>query len=132
MPEQARRLGRPERAKIDPSRLDIRSDRPFRPTKSPEMARKGSRRAIFVDLGLIFGPFGDQNGSKSPSKKLIIFTVKIDHRKRGKIRDRGAIPIIDGSYFGAQGSLGDIGGNNYNNPVTCYLTTPLGQRPGEF
>ena len=60
----------PERAKIDPSRLDSRSDRPFRPTKSPqerskrplrstfstEVARKGLRKAILDALGSILDP----------------------------------------------------------------------------
>ena len=59
-----------ERSKIDPSSLDSRSDRLFRPTKStqersnrllrptllPEMARRGVRRAILFDLGSILGP----------------------------------------------------------------------------
>ena len=62
--------GGPERAKIDPSRLDSRSDRPFRPTKSPQerskrplrstfstqVARKGLRKAILDALGSILGP----------------------------------------------------------------------------
>ena len=72
MPERARRLGRPERAKIDPSRLDSRSDRLFRltkstqdrskrlfrPTLSIEVARKGLRRAILAALGSILGALG--------------------------------------------------------------------------
>ena len=66
----AGRFGGPERAKIDPSRLDSRSDRPFRPTKSPQerskrplrstfstqVARKGLRKAILDALGSILGP----------------------------------------------------------------------------
>ena len=62
----------PERAKIDPSRLDRRSDGLFRPTKSTqdrskrhfrstwstEVARKGLRRAIFVDLRSILDALG--------------------------------------------------------------------------
>ena len=60
--------GPPDRAKIDPSRFDSRSDGPFRPTESTQdrsksrfrptlstqVARKTLRKAILVDLGSIF------------------------------------------------------------------------------
>ena len=70
--ERARAKRGPERAKIAPSRLDSRSDGPFRPTKSTqdrskrhfrstwstEVAQKELRRAILVDLRSILGALG--------------------------------------------------------------------------
>ena len=43
----ARRFGGPERPKIDPSRLASRSDRPFRPTKSPQVRSKRALRSTW-------------------------------------------------------------------------------------